>query len=136
MGNNKKGRAGKRRSAPGVVEMPYWAIGVLVVLVFVAGFLASDFVAVPPDTTPVVQPGVAKGGSPGGESIESRVQQVAAFFDCACGSCGELPLADCKCDMPRGAVEEKAFIRSKLEEGLSIQEVIDLVDEKYGHKIG
>jgi hypothetical protein len=37
--------------------------------------------------------------------------------------------------MPRGALEEKVFIRAKLEEGLSVESVIRLVDELYGHRI-
>ena len=54
---------------------------------------------------------------------------------CACGGCGELPLVECDCDMPRGALEAKAYIRAKLEEGLSVESVIRLVDEVYGHRI-
>jgi hypothetical protein len=36
--------------------------------------------------------------------------------------------------MPEGAVEEKSFIRTKLAEGFTVPEVIDLVDQKYGHR--
>jgi cytochrome c-type biogenesis protein CcmH/NrfF len=67
-------------------------------------------------------------------SVEDQVRQVAVNFKCACGGCGELPLADCQCDMPEGAVEEKSFIRTKLAEGYTVPEVIDLVDQKYGHR--
>jgi hypothetical protein len=69
-------------------------------------------------------------------ALKDKVFQVAVNFKCACGGCGELPLAECQCDMPKGAVEEKAFIRAKLDEGLSVQEVIELVDKKYGLKVG
>ena len=74
--------------------------------------------------------------SDGNAALESRVKLVAANFRCACGQCGELFLVDCTCDMPRGAVEEKEFIRNKLRQGLSVDQVVDLVDKNYGHKIG
>jgi cytochrome c-type biogenesis protein CcmH/NrfF len=65
---------------------------------------------------------------------EVQVIAVAKNFKCACGGCGELPLATCECDMPKGAVEEKNFIREKLAEGLSAEQVIELVDNRYGHR--
>jgi cytochrome c-type biogenesis protein CcmH/NrfF len=73
--------------------------------------------------------------SSGSSQIESQVKLVAANFRCACGGCGELFLVDCTCDMARGAKEEKDFIRNKLQQGLSIDQVVDLVDREYGHKI-
>ena len=69
------------------------------------------------------------------DSLERQVQHVASAFKCACGGCGELPLIICDCNMPKGADEEKAFIRKMLQEGFSTDRVIQLVDEKYGHKI-
>jgi len=69
-------------------------------------------------------------------SIEYRVQQVAANFKCACGGCGELPLDECTCDMPRGAKEEKNYIRNKLRDGLTVDQVVQLVNDKYGHLVG
>jgi len=66
---------------------------------------------------------------------EAQVIAVAKNFKCACGGCGELPLATCTCDMPRGAVEEKNFIREKLTEGHSVEQVIELLDKKYGHRV-
>ncbi len=66
---------------------------------------------------------------------ESLVIAVAKNFKCACGGCGELPLATCTCDMPRGSVEEKNFIREKLTEGHSVEQVIELLDKKYGHRV-
>lgn len=68
-------------------------------------------------------------------AIESRVKLVAANFRCACGKCGELFLVDCTCDMPRGAKEQKEFIRNRLRQGLTVDQVTHLVDEEYGHKI-
>ena len=64
---------------------------------------------------------------------DARIQLVASRFRCACGGCGELPLDECTCDMPRGAVEEKNFIRNQLQHGLTIDQVVKRVNEKYGH---
>ena len=66
---------------------------------------------------------------------ETQVIAVAKNFKCACGGCGELPLATCECDMAKGAVEEKRFIREKLAEGLTVEQVIELLDKKYGHRV-
>jgi len=37
--------------------------------------------------------------------------------------------------MARGAVEEKNFIRNKLRQGMTVDQVINLMDQEYGHKI-
>ncbi len=66
---------------------------------------------------------------------ESKVIAVAKNFKCACGGCGELPLETCTCDMPKGAAEEKNFIREKLAEGFTVEQVIELLDKKYGHRV-
>jgi hypothetical protein len=63
------------------------------------------------------------------------VQLVVSEFRCACGGCGELPLLDCNCDMPRGALEEKRYIRSKLQEGVPVDRVIQMVEGLYGHRM-
>jgi hypothetical protein len=72
--------------------------------------------------------------TPAANVDEAEVIAVARNFKCACGGCGELPLATCQCEMPKGSVEEKRFIREKLAEGLTVEQVIQLLDEKYGHK--
>jgi hypothetical protein len=66
---------------------------------------------------------------------EAQVLAVARNFKCACGGCGELPLATCQCEMPKGSVEEKRFIREKLVEGYTVEQVIEMVDKKYGHRV-
>ena len=66
---------------------------------------------------------------------EAQVMAVARNFKCACGGCGELPLATCNCDMPMGSVEEKRFIRERLAEGHTVEQVIELLDKKYGHRV-
>ena len=68
-------------------------------------------------------------------ALESQIRLVAANFRCACGGCGELFLVDCTCDMPRGAKEEKDFIRKNLMQGLNIDEVIARVEQEYGNRI-
>ncbi len=66
---------------------------------------------------------------------ETQVIAVAKNFKCACGGCGELPLATCQCEMPKGSVEEKRFIREKLADGFTIEQVIEQLDKKYGHRV-
>jgi cytochrome c-type biogenesis protein CcmH/NrfF len=66
---------------------------------------------------------------------EAKVIAVAKNFKCPCGGCGEDPLETCTCDMPKGAVETKSFIREKLSEGFTVEQVIELVDKKYGHRV-
>jgi cytochrome c-type biogenesis protein CcmH/NrfF len=66
---------------------------------------------------------------------EAQVIAVAKNFKCACGGCGELPLATCQCEMPKGSAEEKRFIREKLVQGYTVEQVIDLLDKKYGHRV-
>ncbi len=66
---------------------------------------------------------------------ETQVIAVAKNFKCACGGCGELPLATCQCEMPRGSVEEKRFIRDKLAEGFTVEQVIEQLDKTYGHRV-
>jgi ribosomal protein L40E len=70
-----------------------------------------------------------------GKVDEAKVIAVARNFKCACGGCGEDPLETCTCDMPKGAVEEKNFIREKLSEGFTVEQVVELVDKKYGHRV-
>jgi len=69
------------------------------------------------------------------EVDEAQVIAVAKNFKCACGCCGELPLVTCNCDMSKGSVEEKRFIREKLAEGFTVEQVIEQLDKKYGHRV-
>ena len=110
-----------------------WMIVALIVFFFAAGVLVK-LVFAPSAENPPARPNVQT-NSTNDSAIESQVQLVAANFRCACGGCGELFLIDCTCDMPKGAVEEKAFIRGRLQQGLSVDQVIQLVDKKYGHRI-
>jgi ribosomal protein L40E len=65
---------------------------------------------------------------------EAQVIAVAKNFKCACEKCGELPLVSCQCELPRGSVEEKKFIREKLAEGFTVEQVIEQLDKTYGHR--
>ncbi len=69
------------------------------------------------------------------EVNEAQVIAVAKKFKCACGGCEELPLVTCNCDMSKGSVEEKRFIREKLAEGFTVEQVIEQLDKKYGHRV-
>jgi len=66
---------------------------------------------------------------------EAEVIAVARNFKCACGGCGELPLVTCNCDMSKGSVEEKRFICEKLAQGFTVEQVIEQLDETYGHRV-
>ncbi len=61
--------------------------------------------------------------------IERDLLAVAANFVCPCGSCGELPLETCTCQT---AVQERQFIRDKLQSGHNKEQVIAAVNASYG----
>ena len=111
-------------------EASYLKITAVIVSLFAVGFFIK--VAFFQQGAPIYPTGSETSSSRLDGSIEYRVQQVAANFKCACGGCDELPLAECTCDMPRGAREEKNFIRNKLREGLTVEQVVQLVNDKYG----
>jgi len=125
-------------------ESNFWKIIAVVAIILLAGVTAKTMFSTPsqsvapisaiqPRSTQAVpiQPAPSLLTS---NSVEDQVRLVALNFKCACGGCGELPLAECQCDMPQGAVEEKSFIRTKLGEGYTVPQVIELVDKKYGHR--
>lgn len=132
------------RTVPGnrKPETSYWKVVAIIAIVFSLG-LGIKAVFFPPQVPVITQgqissPGPASTSRPvsqTGDSISSQVKLVAANFRCACGGCGELFLVDCTCDMPKGAKEEKTFIRKQLQKGLSVDQVIQLVDQRYGHRI-
>ena len=110
----------------------YWMIVAIIAIFFSVGLVAkiTFFSNEAPSGSTVTYETVPKGS----DSIERQIQQISSNFRCACGGCGELPLLECECDMPRGAQEEKGFMRRMLKEGLSVEQIIELVDQKYGHK--
>ena len=111
----------------------YWMIVALIAIFFAGGVLVKALVSpAPPVGAMDTDNQYASAQS---AALESQVRLVAANFRCACGGCGELFLVDCTCDMPRGAKEEKDFIRENLMQGLNIDEVIVRVEKEYGHRI-
>lgn len=114
----------------------YKTIGLVIGLVFLTGLSVKFGLNIfksgaPPRPTPIAAS--IQGSS--NNVDESQVLAVAKNFKCACGGCGELPLATCECEMPKGSVEEKRFIREKLADGYTVEQVIELLDKKYGHKV-
>lgn len=81
-------------------------------------------------------PGTTASAAPAASpEIEAAVMRVAANFYCPCGSCGVDRLDVCDCDMPKGSVEVKGVIREALLAGKTENEVIALVDARYGHRL-
>ena len=126
-------KAAQPKTQPGRWQPNYWMMVALIVILFSGGIMMKALFLPSSGNRTSVQ-NVATGSNVD-SAIEGQVGLVAANFRCACGGCGELFLVDCACDMPRGAVETKAFIRNKLGQGLSVDQVIQLVDQKYGHRI-
>jgi len=115
----------------------YKMIALVIGLVFVLGLSLKLGLTFFKEKSPPQSPSIPTSTSsqkPSPKVDEAQVIAVAKNFKCACGGCGELPLETCTCDMPKGAVEEKTFIREKLAEGLTVEQVVELVDKKYGHR--
>ncbi len=110
-----------------------WMLVAFILFFFAAGVMVKVVFSPSADIKPAQQN--FQTNTANDSALESQIKLVAANFRCACGGCGELFLIDCTCDMPKGAVEEKAFIRDKLQQGLSVDQVIQLVAEEYGHRI-
>jgi hypothetical protein len=129
----KKRPDAQTKARPTGWQPSYWMIVALVAIFFAGGVMIKALFSPSPGISPTGQN--FQRVSDNNAALESEVKLVAANFRCACGGCGELFLIDCTCDMPRGAKEEKDFIRRNLQQGLSIDEVITLVDKEYGYRI-
>ena len=129
----RKTKVAQPKTKPGGWQPNYWMMVALIVI-FLAGGIMMKALYSPSSGNNRLVP-VVSAGSTDNSPIEGQVGLVAANFRCACGGCGELFLVDCTCDMPRGAVETKAFIRNKLGQGMTVDQVIQLVDKQYGHRI-
>ncbi len=149
MAKKKKTRSPQTKQQPVKKKQSnFWMITAIVAVVLLVGVSAKTMfsprenarsitpIRSTPDQPITIQPKtvVPTAATLATNSVEDQVLQVAVNFKCACGGCGELPLAECQCDMLKGAVEEKSFIRTKLAEGNTVPEVIELVDQKYGHR--
>jgi hypothetical protein len=113
----------------------YGTIALAVGMIFLFGLLVKTGVSFLKGSRPSEMSPPASTSASSIKVDEAQVIAVAKNFKCACGGCGEDPLETCTCDMPKGAVEEKNFIREKLSEGLTVEQVIELVDKKYGHRV-
>ncbi len=134
MGNKKRKAPSKGKTTNRNRKEPsYWIIVAVIGIAFIIGFGIK--IAFFPDQSPSSTAGIQETSARADEDLKGRILLVASEFRCACDGCGELPLIECECDMPRGALEEKRFIRKKLEKGLSVEQVIQLVEKKYAHKI-
>ncbi len=61
---------------------------------------------------------------------------IETRFSCPCGQCSIDELAECNCGHPRGAQEVKGFISNQIALAkFSRDEIVDMVDKKYGHRI-
>ena len=121
------------KSSPSVWQPSYWMIIAVLLFFFSAGLLVKMVFS--PVSVSGIGPTNYQSNSSGNATLENQVRLVAANFRCACGGCGELFLIDCTCNMPRGAVEEKRFIREKLQQGLTVDQVVNMVEREYGHRI-
>lgn len=61
--------------------------------------------------------------------IELIVFEISSKFICSCGTCGELSLDVCTCEV---AVDERQFIRMALQSGNDYVKIINAVNQKYG----
>ncbi len=68
-------------------------------------------------------------------SLYPQVYQVASQFICPCGTCND-GAEDCDCDMPNGAQEVRSFIYAQLMQGHLPPHIIEMVEQKYGHRKG
>lgn len=62
--------------------------------------------------------------------VSLAVRGVASKFLCSCGECGERELADCTCAT---AIEGRELIDRELKQGTAEQEIVKLVNSRYGH---
>ena len=133
MAQKKKSNISKKTPEQRPSESSYWKITAVLATIFAIGLFVK--VAFFQGSYPVTPVNSYQSLPPQNASLESQVRRVASNFKCACGGCGELPLVECTCDMPRGAVEEKNYIRNKLREGLTVDQVVQMVRDVYGHMI-
>ncbi len=128
-----KGPVSQPKASPRGWQPSYWMIVAFIAIFFAGGVMIKAIFS----SAPNISPGASNYQNVSGKdsALEGQVRLVTANFRCACGGCGELFLIDCTCDMPRGAKEEKDFIRRNLQQGLSVDEVITLVEKEYGHRI-
>jgi cytochrome c-type biogenesis protein CcmH/NrfF len=68
-------------------------------------------------------------------SSEDRTE-IFSHFECPCGQCGMPELSECNCTHPKGATEVKLFVDNQIDnQNYTVNDIIDIVEKKYGHKI-
>jgi len=132
-GKKRRKAAPKTKESAKVWEPSYWMIVAVFAIMLSAGLMVK--VVFFPGHAPQSNTAQHRTSFNLDNSLEGQILLVSSKFKCSCGGCGELPLIECDCSMPRGAQEEKGFIRRKLREGLTIDQVVKLVEEKYGLRI-
>jgi cytochrome c-type biogenesis protein CcmH/NrfF len=132
--SKKRFRTGKRNpSHKKTGQASFWKITAILAVLFCIALIAKIIMTPTPAQHPAISQTTPLTPSTGLE--ETNVQLVASEFECACGHCGKTALMNCSCDRPHGALEEKGFIRMKLREGHSVEQVIQLLEQEYGHRI-
>lgn len=66
---------------------------------------------------------------PAARPVSLAVRGVASKFLCSCGECGDRELSDCTCST---AVEGREFIDREMKRGTPEQEIVKLVNGRYG----
>ncbi len=125
-------KAAKPKSDSRASEPSYWMITAVIAVILLIGFVVKT--AFIPSQVPKNSAEIFQTSSRTDKTIDGQVRQVASNFSCACEGCGELPLVECTCDMPRGAQDEKTFIRNKIKNGFAVDQVVQMVDKKYGYR--
>ncbi len=65
----------------------------------------------------------------------AEVNQIASKFNCPCEKCGVVRLDLCSCDIYRGSVEVKNYIQDLINEDLSVEDIAQKVEARYGNRI-
>ena len=117
----------KRKERHGETK-PKWhfAVGAIVLLAAVFVFIKSTEKSEEKEASPWSQIVETKTSD---SQLEAKVLDVASKFICSCGTCGEKPLDTCTCET---AVQERQFIRGRLQQGQTPEQVAVAVSTEFG----
>jgi hypothetical protein len=132
MAKKKKARRPQpRQQSVQTKESNFWKITAIIAIILLAGVTAKTMFPGGQSTT-TITPIQATSAQPIPiQPITGQSPAVQKATSTATNSIED----QCQCDMPKGAVEEKRFIRTKLTEGYTVPQVIELVDKKYGFRV-
>lgn len=86
-------------------------------------------------TPPILKPNTFKPAKDTTIANPGNRLAIISLFDCFCGQCTD-KLRDCNCDHPAGATAVKKFIDATISgDTLSVERLIELVENKYGSKV-